>query len=65
VTIKVTTLGLRTVKTLKPGLRAVNTPQAFRFRCGLARGTYLFVVYATDRAGNAQLSKGVSRLVVY
>ena len=65
VTIRIKTLGGRTVKTLKPGLRGVNTSQRYRFRCGLARSTYRFWVYATDRAGNKQLIVGVNRLRVY
>jgi len=65
VTIKVKTLGGRTVKTLKPGLRRVNTSQVWRFRCGLARATYRFMVYATDRAANKQAIVGVNRLRVY
>ncbi|HJW75752.1 MAG TPA: hypothetical protein VJ787_08815 [Thermoleophilia bacterium] len=65
VTIRVKTLGGKTVKTLKPGLKPVNTSLGHRFRCGLPKGTYRFMVYARDVAGNGQLIVGVNRLRVY
>lgn len=65
VTIRIKNLRGRTVKTLKPGLKSVNTNLGWRFRCGLARGNYRFWVYATDRAGNPQLTTGSNLLRVH
>ena len=47
------------IATVKTGLTSVA-----RFRCTLARGTYKFFVYATDRAGNKQSKIGSNRLTV-
>ncbi len=64
VTIKVKTPGGVTKKTFKLGQRAVNKLLSHRFRCGLARGTYRFFVYATDLAGNTQGTVGRNYLYV-
>ena len=63
VTIRVKTLGGRTVRMLR-GTRTTNTALQSRFLCQLPRGTYRFWVYARDLAGNAQTSVGRNRLVV-
>ena len=41
-------------KTLRLGLRATNTEVRYRYLCKLARGRYIWRVYATDLAGNKQ-----------
>ena len=64
VTLKVKTLGGRTVKTVTLLKRTVNTPLTYTFRCTLAKKTYKFYVYAKDTAGNAQLKPAVNKLVV-
>lgn len=64
VTIKVKTLGGRTVKKVTFASKPVNTLLAWRFRCRLARKTYRFYVYATDAAGNVQSKVGRNRLIV-
>jgi hypothetical protein len=66
VTIKIKTLGGKTVKTLRLGKKAVNpaSPLTAKFRCTLAKKTYRFFVYATDAAGNTQSSVGSNKLVV-
>ena len=65
VTLRITTLRGRLVKSVVLRNRTVNTPHAYRFRCALARGTYKFCVYATDLAGNKQAVVGSKRLVVW
>ena len=64
VTIKIKTLRNVTKKTLRLGSRAVNKTLSYRFRCGLARGTYRYYVYATDSAGNIQATLGRNYLYV-
>ena len=64
VTIKLRTAAGHTVKTLALGWRAANTSLAYKFRCLVARGTYRYYVYATDRWGNAQTSVGRALLTV-
>ena len=64
VTIRIKTLGGRTVKTLRYANRAVNLTLAATFRCTLAKKTYRFSVYATDAAGNAQAKVGSNKLIV-
>ena len=64
VTIVVKTLGGRTVKTLRPGLKGCDTLRFVHFRCRLTRKTYRFFVYARDISGNAQSLLGSNRLVV-
>ena len=64
VTIRVKTLRGVLRKTLRPGTKAVNVTLSYRFRCGLARGTYKYWVYATDSAGNVQSLIGKNYLVV-
>jgi len=51
-------------KTLRPGWRGTNALRSASWRCTLARGTYRFVVYATDQAGNRQRVAGSARLIV-
>jgi C1A family cysteine protease/photosystem II stability/assembly factor-like uncharacterized protein len=64
VIIRVKTLRGALRKTLRPGTKAVNVTLSCRFRCGLARGTYKYWVYATDSAGNTQSVTGKNYLVV-
>jgi hypothetical protein len=52
------------VKTLKPGVKNVNTTYYAKFTCSLAVGTYRFYVYATDQARNVQVKIGSNKLVV-
>jgi cytochrome c len=63
VTVKVRTLAGRSVKTLV--VRGpVGRSLSARFVCWLARGSYRFSVYATDAAGNTQVSTASNRLRV-
>jgi hypothetical protein len=64
VTIRVKTLGGRTVAKLVLDDRAVNDVLRARFRCRLVRKTYRFFVYAADAAGNRQLEVGSNLLMV-
>jgi len=55
------------VKTLGPVSRSVNTPLTAKFTVPRTwkTGTYRFYVYATDQAGNTQVTPvGGNRLVV-
>jgi photosystem II stability/assembly factor-like uncharacterized protein len=65
VTIKVKTLGGKVVKSFVLGSKKVNVLLGHRWRCGIARGTYRFHVYATDPAGNTQSLVGRNTLTVY
>ncbi|NLE21231.1 MAG: hypothetical protein GX624_00390 [Actinobacteria bacterium] len=56
--------GSRLVKTLSLGSRPSNKNLTYSYRCGLARGTYTWKVYAKDLAGNAQAKPGARRLTV-
>ena len=64
VTIKIKTLGGTPVKTLRLGLRTVNSLRSYSFKCSLPKRTYRYWVYATDAAGNTQSSIGRNYLVV-
>ena len=66
VTIKVKNKVGKVVKTLKPVVKPVNTPQAWRFTVPRTwkAGTYKFYVYATDMAGNTQSKVGYNTLTV-
>jgi hypothetical protein len=64
VTIRIKTLGGRTVKTLRPGLKGCDTLRHVHFRCTLAKKTYRFFVSAHDLSGNTQTRVGSNRLVV-
>ena len=56
--------GKRLKKTAKLGSRATNRALSCTWKCGLARGTYTWKVFATDQAGNRQRSMTSKRLVV-
>ena len=64
VTIRIATLGGRTIKTVTRRDRRTNVTLEYAFRCWLARGTYRFTVTARDLAGNRQSHIGANRLVV-
>ena len=64
VTIKIKNSKGVVVKTLKPGVKNVNTTYYAKFTCSLAVGTYRFYVYATDQARNVQVKIGSNKLVV-
>ena len=66
VTIKVKNKAGEVVKTLKPVVKPVNTPQAWRFTVPPTwkAGAYRFYVYATDMAGNTQSKVGYNTLTV-
>ena len=64
VTIRVLTSKGRLVKKLTVSQVALDTKLTKRFLCHLAKGTYRFVVYATDAAGNPQSKVGSNRLEV-
>ncbi len=64
VTIKIKNSKGVVVKTLKPGVKKVNTTYYAKFVCKLAVGTYRYYVYATDQASNAQVTIGSNKLIV-
>ena len=64
VSIKIKNRAGKVVKTMSAGTKTVNVPLTKKFRCGLARGTYRYYVYATDASGNAQSKIGSARLTV-
>lgn len=53
-----------TVQRLTLGSRATNTPLAYQWRCTIRKGSYRFLIYAIDEAGNAQAKVGSGRLLV-
>jgi hypothetical protein len=66
VTIKVKTLHGTLKKTLRCGVKAVNTTLAVHFTVPRTwkAGTYRFYVYATDTAGNPQVKVASNKLIV-
>ncbi len=64
VTIVVRSSKTETARRLKLGTRATNKPLSYKWTCSLRRGSYRFFVYASDLAGNRQVSVGSNRLVV-
>ena len=64
VSFKIKNRAGKVVKTMSAGTKAVNAPLTKKFRCGLAKGTYRYYVYATDASGNAQSKVGSARLTV-
>ena len=51
-------------KTLALGLRGTGSEIAYRYRCTLPKGRYVWKVYATDLAGNTQSQVGHRTLTV-
>jgi trimeric autotransporter adhesin len=66
VTIKIKTLHGTLKKTLRCGVKAVNTTFSVRFTVPRTwkAGTYRFYVYATDTAGNPQVKVASNKLIV-
>jgi uncharacterized protein YvpB len=64
VTIRVRTSTGRLAKKLVVGAVAVDTRLAAKFVCKLTPGQYRFSIYATDAAGNTQVSVSSNRLTV-
>ena len=64
VTIKVKKRSGKVVKTLKPGIKNVNVPLSYKWRCKLKKGKYRWWIYATDTAGNVQATIGKGYLTV-
>lgn len=64
VMVKIKDRAGKVVKTMSAGTKTVNVPLTKKFRCGLAKGTYRYYVYATDASGNAQSKVGSARLTV-
>ena len=62
--IKIKNRAGKVVKTIKPGVKAVNVLQKATFTCKLAKGTYKFYVTATDAAGNVAAKAAVNKLIV-
>jgi hypothetical protein len=62
--IKIKNKAGKVVKTIRPGVTAVNVLQKATFTCKLARGTYKFYVTATDAAGNVAAKAAVNKLTV-
>jgi len=52
------------VKRLTLGSRATNTPLSYSWACSLKKGSYRFLIYAVDEAGNAQTKVGIGKLAV-
>ena len=52
------------VRSLLLRAQPTGTLRSARLRCALPRGTYRFIVYATDAAGNVQARAGSNRLTV-
>jgi hypothetical protein len=64
VTIRIRNAAGRVVKMYSLGPRATGVQLAARFVCHLPRGTYRFLVYARDQAGNPQTRLGWNTLTV-
>jgi len=64
VVIKIRSRSGKIVKTLGLGSVGVNSVRTARFTCKLRKGTYKYLVYATDLAGNKQARIGSNQLVV-
>ena len=62
--IKIKNKAGKVVKTIKPGVKAINVLQKATFTCKLAKGTYKFYVTATDAAGNVTAKAAVNKLTV-
>lgn len=58
VTVRIKTLGGRTVKSLALGFRSTNRGLSASFVCTLRRGSYRYFVCAKDLAGNGQRTLG-------
>jgi hypothetical protein len=52
------------MKTLGTGAKPTGRALEYRWACSLARGSYTWKVYATDKAGNPQVKIGPRPLVV-
>jgi len=64
-TVKIViTKGSATKKTLRLGARKAGAPLAYRWKCSLKAGRYMWSVRATDLAGNPQAVSGTKRLTV-
>lgn len=64
VTVKVTTTGGRTLKQFVRHRQPVDSSFSTRFTCRLPKGSYRYVVYARDTAGNLQAGVDSARLTV-
>jgi hypothetical protein len=64
VTIKIKSKAGKVVKTIKLAGKPVNTALSASFKAKLAKGTYKFLVYAIDKAGNKQANVATNKLVV-
>ncbi len=56
--------GRKLKKTAKLGSQTTNEALSYRWKCGLARGTYTWKVSATDQAGNTQRTMTGKKLTV-
>ena len=64
VVIRIRTKAGKLVKTITVGAKQPNASLTYRYLCKLARGSYRWYVYATDRWGNTQSSIGRAALTV-
>ncbi len=64
VVIRIRTRAGKLVKTIAVGSKQPNVSLSYRYLCKLARGSYRYYVYATDRWGNVQSSVGRAALTV-
>jgi hypothetical protein len=62
--IKIKNRAGKVVKTIRPGVKAVNVLQKASFTCKLAKGKYKFFVTATDASGNVTVKAAVNKLTV-
>ena len=63
VTIKIFK-GTKLKGTLKVGSRATNVALSYRWKCTLAKGTYVWKIYARDSAGRSQTKVASQKLTV-
>jgi hypothetical protein len=63
VTIKIRR-GAKLVRTLRLGVKPVNSTLSARVRANLAPGSYRYYVYARDLAGNTQSNVASNRLII-
>jgi len=64
VTVKILNKTGKVVATVRAGTKAVGAPFPVKYKATLAKGTYKYAVYATDKAGNKQATVGKAKLVI-
>jgi sugar lactone lactonase YvrE len=64
VTLKFRKVGTTRTKSIAVGQRSAGRDLSYSFRCALAKGTWVWKVYATDLAGNTQATMTSKKLFV-